>query len=247
MAVSKRVRYAVLERDHHTCRYCGASAPDVRLQIDHVVPVALGGSDEPKNLVTSCEACNSGKASTTPSLEVVADIDESAARWASAMRQAAAEIADEREASRAPIRQWLAAWQEYGEPLPSDWETSLRAMLAAGADVDSLIELVGVAMASRARDPFRYFCGCAWNHVDAIRERALTILNGPPGQYITGNTFDDRYEEGYWSGHIDGWDQGYEAGWEQGSLRVDNTTFRQSHGSDPSPISDIIRQLKEGA
>lgn len=173
MAVSKRVRYAVLERDHHTCRYCGASAPDVRLQIDHVVPVALGGSDEPKNLVTSCEACNSGKASTTPSLEVVADIDESAARWASAMRQAAAEIADEREASRAPIRQWLAAWQEYGEPLPSDWETSLRAMLAAGADV--------------------------------------------------------------------------EAGWEQGSLRVDNTTFRQSHGSDPSPISDIIRQLKEGA
>ena len=28
MAVSKRLRYEILRRDNHTCRYCGASAPD---------------------------------------------------------------------------------------------------------------------------------------------------------------------------------------------------------------------------
>lgn len=64
MAVSKRLRYEILRRDSHTCRYCGASAPDVPLRVDHVTPVALGGTDTPANLVTSCEPCNSGKTST---------------------------------------------------------------------------------------------------------------------------------------------------------------------------------------
>lgn len=39
MAVSKRTRFEVLRRDDHTCRYCGQSAPDVKLTVDHVLPV----------------------------------------------------------------------------------------------------------------------------------------------------------------------------------------------------------------
>ena len=39
MAVSKRTRYEVLRRDNHACRYCGASAPDAKLTVDHVLPV----------------------------------------------------------------------------------------------------------------------------------------------------------------------------------------------------------------
>lgn len=34
MAVSKRTRYEVLRRDNHACRYCGASAPEVKLTVD---------------------------------------------------------------------------------------------------------------------------------------------------------------------------------------------------------------------
>ena len=45
MPVTKRVRFEVLRRDNHTCHYCGARAPEVAITIDHVVPVALGGSD----------------------------------------------------------------------------------------------------------------------------------------------------------------------------------------------------------
>lgn len=44
MAVSKRLRFEVLKRDNYTCRYCRAS--DGELTIDHVTPVALGGTDE---------------------------------------------------------------------------------------------------------------------------------------------------------------------------------------------------------
>jgi 5-methylcytosine-specific restriction endonuclease McrA len=30
--VSRRLRLEVLRRDGHTCRYCGAQAPDVKLE-----------------------------------------------------------------------------------------------------------------------------------------------------------------------------------------------------------------------
>ena len=89
MAVSKRLRYEVLRRDNHTCRYCGASAPDVKLTVDHVTPVALGGSDEPTNLVTACAACNSGKTSSSPDAPLVEDVAQDALRWSKAMQKAA--------------------------------------------------------------------------------------------------------------------------------------------------------------
>lgn len=54
MAISKRLRFEVLRRDNHMCRYCGRGAPDVALTVDHVVPVALGGHSDPTNLVTAC-------------------------------------------------------------------------------------------------------------------------------------------------------------------------------------------------
>ena len=89
MAVSKRLRYEVLRRDNHTCRYCGASAPDVKLTVDHVTPVALGGSDDPTNLVTACAACNSGKTSSSPDAPLVEDVANDAIRWSRAMEKAA--------------------------------------------------------------------------------------------------------------------------------------------------------------
>ena len=60
-SLSPTVRFDILERDSHTCRYCGAKAPEVRLHVDHIVPVCKGGGNEYKNLVTACVACNLGK------------------------------------------------------------------------------------------------------------------------------------------------------------------------------------------
>src|SRR5690242_2374425 len=88
MAIPKRLRYEILRRDNHACRYCGAAAPDVKLTVDHVVPVALGGTDEPSNLVTACEPCNTGKSASTPDAPVVDDVAADALRWSRAMAQA---------------------------------------------------------------------------------------------------------------------------------------------------------------
>jgi hypothetical protein len=62
MSVPVRVRMEILKRDRFTCAYCGAHPPDVLLEVDHIVPRAAGGTDDPQNLTTACWNCNRGKA-----------------------------------------------------------------------------------------------------------------------------------------------------------------------------------------
>lgn len=72
-SISKRIRFEVLKRDSFTCVYCGRKAPEVKLHIDHVVPIAKGGTSEIINLVSSCQDCNLGKAAVSLSEK---DLDE---------------------------------------------------------------------------------------------------------------------------------------------------------------------------
>lgn len=60
-SIGKKVRFEVFKRDSFKCQYCGASAPDVILEVDHIQPVSKDGADEMVNYITSCRACNSGK------------------------------------------------------------------------------------------------------------------------------------------------------------------------------------------
>ena len=75
MAINKRLRFEILRRDGFRCTYCGSSPAEGELQVDHVIPAALGGTDDPQNLTTSCEPCNSGKSATPADAEMVAAVD----------------------------------------------------------------------------------------------------------------------------------------------------------------------------
>jgi hypothetical protein len=55
------LRFDVLNRDKHTCQYCGGRAPEVKLHVDHVVPYQKVRKHCIDNLVTACESCNLGK------------------------------------------------------------------------------------------------------------------------------------------------------------------------------------------
>lgn len=59
--IAPKLRFSILRRDNFTCQYCGARAPHAQLQVDHIHPVAKGGTNERSNLITSCWACNIGK------------------------------------------------------------------------------------------------------------------------------------------------------------------------------------------
>ena len=65
----RHVRYSrvnVFTRDRYTCQYCGARPPRSQLNLDHVVPRALGGKTTWENVVCSCVDCNRRKGGRTP-------------------------------------------------------------------------------------------------------------------------------------------------------------------------------------
>jgi hypothetical protein len=181
MAISKRLRFEILRRDNHACRYCGQSAPDVMLHVDHVVPVALGGADEPENLVTACVDCNTGKSSTPVDAAIVADVAADALRWSRAMEIVATGRAVARQEARERQNEFLALWCRWtigGEvvELEDDWASSLDRFVLAGLDMEDMEELIAVAMRSRSSEKWRYFCGCCWRRIAESQEHARAIV-----------------------------------------------------------------------
>ena len=59
--IPNKLRFEVFKRDSFTCQYCGQSAPNVVLEVDHLLPVSKGGDNDILNLITSCWTCNNGK------------------------------------------------------------------------------------------------------------------------------------------------------------------------------------------
>lgn len=60
--LSNRLRTLVLDRDNYQCQMCGKTREDgVKLEVDHIIPVSKGGTNELDNLQTLCHGCNHGK------------------------------------------------------------------------------------------------------------------------------------------------------------------------------------------
>jgi len=54
-------RYEVLKRARFRCELCGVSADERALEVDHILPRNLGGSDDQHNLQALCYSCNATK------------------------------------------------------------------------------------------------------------------------------------------------------------------------------------------
>ncbi|MCA0214756.1 MAG: HNH endonuclease [Proteobacteria bacterium] len=167
VAIPKRVRFDVFKRDGFQCQYCGAHPPGVLLHVDHIHPVALGGTNDPDNLVTACEPCNLGKGAT--------DLTVTPQSLASK----AAEVA-EREAQ---VLGYHAVLQAKRERLDEEAFTVLRVMYGARKkkmpapevrSVRMFIEKTGfhevldameLAVGRASGNPWLYFCGICWSKV----------------------------------------------------------------------------------
>lgn len=201
MSVSKRLRYEVLRRDNHQCRYCGASAPAAILTVDHVTPTALGGSDDPSNLVAACKDCNSGKSASNPDAPLVADVAQDALRWAQAQQIAAQQMLDQlnqRDANCAEFEsqwnRWTFGRNEETFPLPANWKQSVINFLSVGLPLPLLCDCIDLAMAApniKVENLFRYTCGIAWNKVNALQNSARRALDSaspaPNASFVSGS------------------------------------------------------------
>ena len=55
------VRKYVYERDNFQCQSCGKKLTETTLNLDHIIPLAKGGSNDISNLQTLCQECNQRK------------------------------------------------------------------------------------------------------------------------------------------------------------------------------------------
>jgi hypothetical protein len=187
MTVSKSLRFQVLRRDNHTCRYCGRSAPEVRITVDHVVPEALGGPDTAENLMAACSDCNAGKSATPPDAARVADVRDDALKWSAAVRAVAQEmVADvaRLDRSRAEFEVEWYRWNTRSgpAPLPGNWRETVDNFVAVGLPMPVLLECINITMGRSKVGPdakFRYMCGVAWKRVSELQQAALHRVARP--------------------------------------------------------------------
>ncbi len=60
------LRDSLIDREKGKCHYCstvvvGPAVPNQNYDIDHMIPIAKGGTNDPTNLVLACPECNSKK------------------------------------------------------------------------------------------------------------------------------------------------------------------------------------------
>lgn len=188
MAVSKRLRYEILRRDNHTCRYCGGVAPDVTLTVDHVVPTALGGSDDPSNLVAACKDCNAGKTSNHPDAPLVADVADRAVQWGAALERWAHLRGLRREERDQYVEMFDYDWRvwKWGPeenrqeiPRPADWKPTIWQFFELGLPYEELEDAITIACGNervRVDETWRYFCGVIWKKVTKMQDEARALL-----------------------------------------------------------------------
>lgn len=57
---------AILKAQGHRCPYCQADLRKVKRHIDHIMPIARGGSNDKTNIQILCEPCNRSKGAKDP-------------------------------------------------------------------------------------------------------------------------------------------------------------------------------------
>jgi 5-methylcytosine-specific restriction endonuclease McrA len=66
---AKRVRARIIARNGPNCHWCQAVLTLETSTVDHVVPIARGGLNNPNNTVLACEPCNRGRGHAMPELK----------------------------------------------------------------------------------------------------------------------------------------------------------------------------------
>lgn len=170
--ISKKMRFEIFKRDGFKCQYCGAHPPGVLLHVDHIHPVAEGGSNEEENLITSCQECNIGKGAN-----LLSSAPQSLAEKAEQVAEREAQLLGyqailEARRDRIEGELWRVALvidpDSGGEKgMLRDWTASIR-RFNERLGVHVVLEAAEIARGRYPYPPkktFPYFCGICWARI----------------------------------------------------------------------------------
>lgn len=175
--LSKKTRFDVFKRDGFVCQYCGATPPKVVLEVDHITPVASGGTNAMSNLLTACFDCNRGKGamhlsaipeSLTAQAEIVAEKLEQIRAYERLIKR-------KKKTEDASINEVESALQMHfpGYTFSPLFRESVRTFLQH-ITVDQLVGYMHTACTRTGevtRSP-KYFCGICWKQIKSSDRRA---------------------------------------------------------------------------
>ncbi len=203
MAVTKRTRFEILRRDGYRCYYCGVRGNETGsgLTIDHVTPVALGGSDDATNLVSACADCNAGKSSVPADAATVADIDRKAAEYAHArtiaLRALDADLDAEAEYLTGMWDAWDAAAPSYSKgSAPGEIESFASDWFRRGVPLRVVEKAFTIAWAGPARpnQKVKYAGGVVNNMMAGAEDRTRSMVAGD--SVVFGSGYDAGWADG---------------------------------------------------
>lgn len=170
VSIGKKLRFDVFKRDNFCCQYCGAHPPSVLLEVDHIHPVAEGGTNDSDNLVTACENCNRGKGAG-----LLSNVPQSLADKAEMVAEREAQLAAYYEIlqsakDRRDAEMWAVAeifMERWGETKMLRTDLSSIAMFLKRLDFFEVQEAMEIATSkvSYRSACFRYFAGVCWSKI----------------------------------------------------------------------------------
>jgi 5-methylcytosine-specific restriction endonuclease McrA len=182
--IGKRLRFEIFKRDGFTCQYCGGRPPAVVLQVDHVIAVSHGGTNEIENLITACFECNSGKSDRN-----LADVPDSIKQKIARQRESSEQISEyykfleqarqERERVVGELGSYwcdsIVSKSERGQwTWSQDRKRSARRFLQSlnPNEIRDAIDLAILRLAPSLDDDsaaWKYFCGICWSKIRESR------------------------------------------------------------------------------
>lgn len=168
VSLSKRTRFEIFKRDGFRCAYCGADPTQRALHVDHVIPLAEGGTDDDANLITSCADCNLGKSAVPleerrfDKRELDAEAAQEHAEQIKAYLSAQRELVDAREMALDEIEAYWCEQFDSKNMVPTQLRGHARRAIA-DLGIEATLEAIAITASYVAHKSIttqiKYFCG----------------------------------------------------------------------------------------
>uniref|UniRef100_A0A6M3MAY5 Putative homing endonuclease n=1 Tax=viral metagenome TaxID=1070528 RepID=A0A6M3MAY5_9ZZZZ len=180
--LSKSLRFEVFKKDNFTCSYCGQKPPEIVLEVDHIVPVSKGGTDEILNLITSCFNCNRGKSDKTLNTIIRPDAKEMSENIQQQVEQAKIYykyLKEKDEILSIEIEKVIEYFNNLFNQINYigiQEKTTLKTFMKY-FNAYELMEYLNIASqkVKYACEGFRYFCGICFTKIKEIKESKNAI------------------------------------------------------------------------